>query len=198
MSKDNKKRKKHHKKHRVVLPYITTPIVYLLISLIIVVPAAFIGMNIAVNAVHKAQQVLTVDYNDIDISTDTDGNLTACDYIGNIECPQLGLKSDIYYGINRVSLRNGCGMEYDENGALNIVGYSAAAFKPLLNVKIDNVFTLTTKDGEKMYRVSEIANKPVKNTDESTLVLCTTKSNEAFSYYAKDKLYVVAKEVLYE
>ena len=54
----SKKTKRHHKKHHTVMPYIVTPIIYVLIAMIVIVPASIGLMNTAVNLVHRAQKTL--------------------------------------------------------------------------------------------------------------------------------------------
>lgn len=154
--------------------------------MVVIVPLLMGGLNFAVNTVHEAQQVLTIGYDD----------RAEGDPIATIYCKRIGLKSDVYKGINRVSLRYGCGMSDDENG-VRFAGYSSGAFKPLLKVKKNDIITISNNDGETMYQVTDISSK-VKDVGDGYIVLSTSKNNSPFSYYDSEKLFVTAKEVLYE
>lgn len=184
--KTKKQKGSRTKKHYTVLPYFTTPLIFVVISMVVVVPMLIFGLNFAVDTVHSAQKVLTIDYNDKSVS----------DPVATIHCHRIGLKADIYNGINRVSLRNGCGMTDDENG-VRIAGYSSGAFRPMLKVRLDDILTLTVGDEETMYRVVDISNE-LKDADADCIVLSTSKDNSPFSYYDSEKLFVTAKEVRYE
>lgn len=191
MSKEEKRRSTKRrsgrtKKHHTVLPYITTPLIFVVISMVVVAPILAGGLNFAVDTVHEAQQVLSIGNND----------RVAGDKVASIRCRRIGLNADVYSGINRVSLRNGCGMTDDENG-IRIAGYSSSVFKPLLNTKMDDVFTITIGDEETMYRVVDVSNE-LKDANDDCIVLCTTKDNAPFSYYDSERLFVTAKEVRYE
>ena len=118
MSEDNKStsqfnnsKRKSHKKHYTVLPYFSTPIVYVLVSLIAIVPICFVLMNVAVTAVHSAQKTLTPDFCDITAnseykpSTKSSGTaeipkFSASKKIGKIVCDSAGLNAGVYYGLN--------------------------------------------------------------------------------------------------
>lgn len=199
MSNKEKKRKKHHhKKHYTVLPFITTPIIFILISMVVMVPALVVGMNYCVDAVHSAQQVLSIDYNDKDISVDTDGDPDACEYIGTLACKSAGLDAEIYYGVNRVSLRNGCAMseKSDFDGAIYIAGYSVGDFRAISKLDDGDIIELNSAYGNKSYKVTKtVEADKLPEISGKCLVLSTSKDNLPFSYYDSSKLFVVATEV---
>lgn len=187
MSNEKKREtKKRNKKHYTVLPYITTPLIFVLISMVVVVPMLVAGLNFAVNTVHDAQNVLVYTNND----------RTQGEPVATIKCNRIGLSADVYNGINRVTLRNGCGMTDDENG-IRFSGYSSGVFKPLLKVKMDDIFTIKMGEDETIYRVVDISSES-KNVGDDCIVLSTSKDTSPFSYYDSEKLFVTAKEVRYE
>lgn len=178
------------------MPYISTPIVFVLISFVVVVPMLFGIMHFAINAVHIAQQSLTIGYNDVEIGDDGDNELDVCEYVGTLSCGEAGLNTDVYYGINRVSLRNGAGMSKKSvlGESVKLSGYSSGAFRALYNLREGDVISFSVNDDKRLYQITDIVLS--KNADvNGDLILCTTKDNSAFSYYDDDMLYVIAKEV---
>lgn len=212
-SKSNKKHKKHSRRHFAVLPYLTTPLLFVLISMIVIGPACVIGMNFAVNTVHKAQKTLAIDYNDIQPIDDYVGsdkvsgevdkpNLNVSQKMGIITCENAGLNADVYYGINRVSLRNGVALEADgklcgEGGKINVYGYALSNFKALNNADVNDIIHFETLWGTYEYKVTSktVASSIPDTGNSETLVLVTAKDSDAFSDYGYEKLYVVAKLV---
>lgn len=190
------KTKKHHKRGNKTSSYFLTPIIYVLVSMIVVIPVLIGGMHFAVNTVHNAQETLSIDYNDISVSDDADGDamLDICEYVGTVECERVGLYSPVYYGINRVSLREGCGLGY--NGELKrLFGYSSTVFKPLNKLEVGDAIILSTSAEKTKYKVTSIYDKDVSDSVENGLVLCTTKDSSPFSIYDKARAFVVAEEV---
>ncbi|MFR5876086.1 MAG: sortase domain-bontaining protein [Eubacterium sp.] len=202
------KHKKHRKNHFAVLPYILTPLVFVLISLIVVVPVGFRVMNMAVDTVHKAQETLTMDYNDVQANNNYSKSRTkdepyrpdSVSKFGEIICKSAGLNADAYYGINRVSLRNGVGISSQaslpgEDGVINAYGYASTCFKALKNVRVGDIITFETSWGMYYYEVTDVLisdRAPTLNTEQG-LLLATAESSKAFSCFDGKKLYVVAK-----
>lgn len=208
-SKSNKKKRRHS----TILPYITTPLIFVLISMVVIAPMCFVGMNFAIDTVHSAQKVLARDFNDVEANLDyegsskTDGSvsipkLSTSQKLGVITCENAGLYADVFYGINRVSLRNGVGLESDSalcgmGKNVEIYGYASSGFKALGNVKNGDIIGFETLWGAYSYQVEEIAvleNAPKKSGKEY-LVLATDEDKNAFSSFNKDKLYVVARKL---
>lgn len=213
--KNSQKINKRHKrkKHYAVLPYFTTPLIYILISMIVVVPMSFVGMRMAVKSVHKAQTVLTMDYNDVEpaldfeASTVKDGKaelpkLYACQKIAEITCENAGVKADVLYGTNRVSLRNGVGLDADNSAfgqgkAVRIYGNRSTKFKSLDNLEIGDNIKVDAIWGQYKYKVVDVKNakNASSDVDEETLYLITSRNSDAFSNFNDEKLVVVAKLV---
>ncbi len=221
MSEDNNKttsqsnKKKRHKKRRIVLPYIFTPIIYVLISLIVVVPIGIGLLNFAVDNVHKAQQVFTMGYYDVApeqekfVASDKKsgkvslGDIKPFYQYGIISCEEAGLNSDIYYGLNRVSLRNGAASSSEsklpgQGGEIDIYGYSSAAFKSLKYVDKGDIIIFQTNYGLFKYKVYEsgLSDKPLrKNNSSEQLILACSENDKAFSNFSSKKYYVCAELV---
>jgi ribosomal 50S subunit-recycling heat shock protein len=197
------KHKKHRRHHFAVLPYILTPIVFVLISLIVVVPVGLHMMNVAIDTVHTAQKTLTIDYNDVKASDnvlDSDGEFVLATKIGKVTCENAGLSTDLYYGINRVSLRNGAAVkstasDFDNEGAVDIYGYTSTAFKSLKYVEEGDIITVETNNGVYRYEVTDVAIgvKSPESTAKQKIVLASAKSDEAFATFNDEKLYVVGE-----
>lgn len=201
-------RKSHRKNHFAVLPYIVTPIIFVLISLIAVVPACVHMMNMAIDTVHTAQETLSIGLNDVEAKNEysgvqTDGKASKPSDIskfGEIICENAGLKADAYYGINRVSLRNGAGVSSEaalpgDNGVVNVYGYASDSFKALKYVEAGDIITFETGWGVYYYEVTDVSTSeeaPVLTADQG-LVLASAKNNDAFSCFDDAKLYVVAE-----
>lgn len=197
-STSKKKNKKHHKKHRVVLPYIKTPIIYVLISMIIAVPVMLGLMYYAVNTVHKAQDVLVKDYYDVEVVDDNNPNdqIELCECFGTLSCKDVGLNTAVYYGINRVSMRDGVGMSTSSalEEHIDIAGYPSGAFRALYDIEIGDTIELDSVAGDMFYEVVDISVKEVNTpVDGSTLVLCTAKDTSPFSFYDNERLFVTAR-----
>lgn len=202
-----------HKKRYVVLQYIVIPILFVLISLVAVVPVSMFLLNESVDLVHKVQETLTMDYNDLHSSDEqfrqsdkTGGSVqlpkfVSSEKIGSIVCENAGLNTNLYYGLNRVSLRSGAAVCCDsslfgENACVNIFGYASTAFKALYNMDIDDEIVVQTSWGKYSYRVvscESMAAAP--ETDGNILVLSTSKNNKAFSNFDDEKYYVTAEYV---
>lgn len=199
--------KKHRSHHFAVLPYIITPIIFVLISLIVVLPVGVHIMNTAIDTVHTAQQTLVIDYNDIEAKNDYSGvtdesigeSISSASKFGEIICENAGLKTDAYYGINRVSLRNGVGVKTNgvlpgQDGEVDAYGYVSTYLKALKYVEVGDIITFETKWGTYKYEVTDVvtsADVP-KSSAKQSLVLSTSRSSKAFSVFNDEKLFVVA------
>lgn len=213
-SQSNKQNKKSKRKYT-VLPYIYKPVIFLLISMIFVFPVCKIALDFAVQTVHSAQKVFVKDNFDFDVSDDfkadnRDGGffdpptLYHNEKIAEITCDAVGLKSNVYYCINRVTLRNGLAMSAQsrlcgQGGAVNLAGYSSTFLKPLSNIKNGDVIKVVTSWGTFEYKVFDICSmnsaqlqEKIDENDE-TLVISTSKDDKAFSNFDSNKKYVLAK-----
>ena len=203
MSEDNKStsqfnnsKRKSHKKHYTVLPYFSTPIVYVLVSLIAIVPICFVLMNVAVTAVHSAQKTLTPDFCDITASSEYKPSKK----IGKIVCDGAGLNAGVYYGLNRVSLRYGAALNAKtalpgQNKTVQVFGYSSTAFKALKNVKKGDTISFETEWGTYTYSVTDAcALETAPSASDNELVLASDLGG-AFSFQNGKMLYVTARLV---
>lgn len=217
MSKEGNTKKtktnRYHRRRFAVLPYAFTPIIFVLILMIGFVPTSIVLMNYAVDTVHEAQKVLISDYNDIEAVDDYVENLQSSGSveapklktshkIGEIKCEKSGLSTDVYYGINRVSLRNGVALEADGSicgagSSVNVYGYSSSGFKGLRNLDSGDIISFNTSWGAYRYEVVSSAVLPTApyTQGEENLILATSDDDKAFSSFNKNKYYVVAKFV---
>ena len=193
------------RKERGIEPYITVPLVYILISLIFVLPL-FVGfVNTSVNAVHKFQNSFSADYCDyyvystrFDNKTLDYNKISLCEKVGVLRCSSVGIEQDVYYGINRVSLRNGVALStessFDGNPSLSAAGYSKGALKGLNNLEEGDSITFETTD--KIYEFTVVSNtvkSAPANENGAGLVISCDNEEKAFSEMGKDNRYVVCE-----
>ena len=195
------------KKERGVVPYIFIPLSFVLISLIAVIPL-FVGfVNYCVGTVHTIQKTLVQDYSDTEVYSYRFDNKTlvyengrfgVCEKIGVLKCESVGINTDVYYGVNRVSLRSGAGVSSKSNFGtydmkLNIAGYSTKAFKGLNNVSVGDTITFETTEKIYEYTVESntVGSYPEDDSVSGMILSCDVES-KAFSAIANEKRYVVA------
>lgn len=194
-----------HRKHYAVLPYILTPIIFVLISLLIALPVGKVLMNYAVNTVHKAQAELTMDFNDIQPNRAENENNTSLDSIsiqagqklGSILCDTAGVHTDVYCGLNRVSLREGAALKTDASlpgsgRTVKIAGYRTTALKNIDFIKKGDIITFETTWGSFAYKVYAIKVQTESTEKEGDLVIGTAVDTKPFSSYEDKQLYVYA------
>jgi sortase A len=92
--------------------------------------------------------------------------------IGRIEIPRLGLSAMVMEGTSKKNLRHAVGHITGtalpgDQGNLGISGHRDTFFRPLRNIRLDDVITLTTPLGEYRYRV--ISTKVVPPSDTTVL-----------------------------
>lgn len=202
-----KKRRSRKRKNEAIV-YVSMPIIFVLISMTVAVPILCGLMNYAVNYVHTAQKTLCMDYYDIktDNSFDAANSSSYADSIhigklmGNIKCDRVGLNERVYYGINRVSMRNGAGMDNTSylpgnEGCVYIAGYASSAFGTLYNIKKGDSLTLETYWGKFNYKVVDAGvGKDVNEMKPKgdSVILATSSSTDAFAVNNNEKYYVAA------
>ncbi|MBR3150193.1 MAG: hypothetical protein IKF64_08480 [Eubacterium sp.] len=204
--------KKQQKKRATIRPLIITPIVFVLISMIVIAPTFSKVFGIMKNEVHDAQKTLKIDYNDISVDDEyfkacqkdgteiTRDGLNVCDKVATIECNNAAVGCDVYYGINRVSKRSGAGLSvkqglFGEGKQIHVDGDVLTVFKALKYVNKGDVFTVKTATEEIQYTVTEITKGEEYggNAQGEYLLLTTQSSTDAFEYQNKQKLMVVAE-----
>ena len=195
------------KKDRGIVPYITTPLSYCLVALIVVLPLLIAFVNFSVKTVHKAQEQLVIDFNDIEVNTERFDNnslvyendkISVCEKVAVLKCTKIGLETNVYYGVNRVSMRNGVGISSKSvfdgyKSKLNIAGYSTGMFKGLHNIKKGDVLVFETTD--KIYEYTVVSNKIEASPESrysSGMILSCDEEGKGFSAYNAEKRYVVA------
>ncbi|MBQ9531458.1 MAG: sortase [Eubacterium sp.] len=204
--KHSKKSKK--KKDRGIIPYITTPLIFCLISLVVVLPMLISFTNIAVKSVHNVQEKIPYGINDAVVHSERFDNKTLeydvekiglCEKVGVLRCERVGIDTEVFFGVNRVSLRNGVGLSAksklnNNNSKLDIAGYSSAYFKGLNNVKKGDVIVFETTD--KIYEYEVVSNRVELSPEakySTGMILSCDKESKAFSAYNEKKRYVVAE-----
>lgn len=205
-SKTKTKHKKHkRKKHFTVYPYLNYSFAFVLISMVVVIPILVIGLNSAVNTVHNAQKVLVRDLYDWSLDNTyeekNESNYLEDIYngklIGTVSCSRAGIYEKVYYGTNRVTMRDGVGMSNDSylpgnGGCTNIAGYVSSSFKGLYDVNKGDVIVLETYWGTFKYSITDMYEADSqKETEGDTITLATFTSTDAFACQNGKMLYVV-------
>lgn len=203
----------HTKRHKgPVYPYIYRSLSFVLISLFVFAPLMMIGLDMAKSTVADAQTYLKIGYNDVSVD-DSSNNKTGKDFIdsirigsllGTVSCERIGLNEKVYYGDNRVSRRNGVGLNsksylFGMGGPSKIAGYNSSSFKTLYNVKQGDIITVESNLGTFKYKVYKTTvAKKAETVIGDKLMLATSKSTDAFSYFADEHFYVYAKLIVEE
>lgn len=184
---------------------------YLIVASAAMVIVIIAAMPKAAEYVHKAEAGLGMRTRHIQLDDSTyeplsnNGNYTENAYsygqlIGNITCENVGVNCNIYYGANRVSMRNGAGLSGNDsifglNGVSLVIGYDETFFSGLKYCSNGDIITVTTDYGEYRYKVSETAyiqeDKQAYRSDSGEkLVLCAVCSD--FSEHSGEYFYVFA------
>lgn len=195
-----------------VYPYIYRSLSFVLISLFVFAPLMMIGLDMAKSTVADAQTYLKIGYNDVSVD-DSSNNKTGKDFIdsirigsllGTVSCERIGLNEKVYYGDNRVSRRNGVGLNsksylFGMGGPSKIAGYTSSSFKTLYNAKQGDIITVESNLGTFKYKVYKTTvAKKAETVIGDKLMLATSKSTDAFSYFADEHFYVYAKLIVEE
>lgn len=188
-----------------IYPYLYRTVSFVLLSLLLFAPLMMVGLDEAKNTVRDAQSYLKMDYNDLQIGK-VESNKTGEDFIddieigtllGTISCERIGFNENVYYGYNRVSMRNGGGLDsrsylFGMGGVTKIAGYSSD-FGSLYNVKKGDIIEVQSNLGDFKYKVYKAElSETADDAKDNSLILGTTKSNEAFSSLAGEYYYVYA------
>lgn len=195
-------------KHHAVLPYILTPVIFVLIAMVVALPVGKLMLNYAINTVHKAQTQLTMGFNDMEpIETVNENNTDASsarfyygEKLGTVVCERAGLNTGVYFGINRLSMRAGAGLSVKAalpgtGDTVKIAGHATTAFKALGYVMIDDIIVVSTNWGEYSYKVYDIQVQANSTENKGDLVLSAPISSTPFASYQQEHLYVYASPV---
>ncbi len=207
---DNKK--KTQKKHHTVREYVLTPIVFVLISLIVVLPLSFALLKFSISTAHKVYSSFSMTSYDfrLDDSTYTksgvkNGTVTIPsikygDKIGELKIRKAGIETSVYYGRNIVSAKYGAGLKTSEklpgqNGTVEIYANVSGAFSSLNKLEVGDEIKLSTSWGEYVYTVSDVTvdiDMP-EAIFPQTLLLYTANDSKVFSTLNEEKLFVLSE-----
>lgn len=92
--------------------------------------------------------------------------------IGRIDIPRIGLSAVIFEGTGKITLRRAVGHISDtplpgQRGNSGLAGHRDSFFRPLKDVRLEDVIAITTLNGEYRYRV--VSTRVVKPTEVSVL-----------------------------
>lgn len=214
---------KGSRKENLFNKYLVCIFSFLAIALAFTIIGLFIVNTPAANAVHKLEDSFKMRVRDVEIDDSTyfpnvpdgaelENDTTAFyvhlgDKIANVSIESCGLNCSVYYGANRVSMRNGAGLSsilgcVDSNGRLNhdsmlvIKGYDETFFSSLKYAQIGDIVTLDSNLLPAMqYRIVDakyISDDVQSYSDDadSMLVLCSICSD--FSEHGGEHYYVFA------
>lgn len=198
-----------HKIRRGSKDYFTKTIAYLIILLAITISVVIATINPVTSLVHRVEEHYAIQSRDIVLDDSTyapntaqnaaDVNVSYGDKIANITSDDFALNCSVYYGSNRITMKNGAGLHTDSDMPLNgtslILGYAESCFSSLEYCEKGDVITLTTNYGEYNYRVNDIkyidSNATAyKKAEGNKLVLCALTSD--FSQHSGENLYIFA------
>ena len=103
-----------------------------------------------------------------------------------------------------MSRRNGVGLNsksylFGMGGPSKIAGYNSSSFKTLYNAKQGDIITVESNLGTFKYKVYKTTvAKKAETVKGDKLMLATSKSTDAFSYFADEHFYVYAKLIAEE
>ncbi|MEX2302040.1 MAG: class D sortase [Bryobacterales bacterium] len=111
--------------------------------------------------------------------------------IGRIEIPRLGLSAVVVEGLDRRTLRRAVGhipgtALPGQSGNAGIAGHRDTFFRPLKDIQVDDIITLTTRGGEYRYRV--VSSRVVSPHDVEVL---NPTSNEVLTLVTCHPFYFV-------
>jgi sortase A len=125
--------------------------------------------------------------------------------IGRIEIPRLGLSVIVVEGVDRLILRRSVGhipgtALPGQPGNVGISGHRDTFFRPLRNIRRDDIITLTTLLGEYRYRVVSTkvvspSDVGVLDTSETEILTLVTCYPFYFVGFAPDRFIVRAERV---
>ncbi|MDE5985483.1 MAG: sortase [Eubacterium sp.] len=220
MSSENRKVSKKENLFNKYLVYIFS---FLTIALAFTVMGLFIVNTPVTNVVHKLEDNFKMLVRDVEIDDNTyfpnvpdgaepennttDFKVHLGDKIANVSIESCGLNCSVYYGINRVSMRNGAGLSsilgcVDSKGRLNhdsmlvIKGYDETFFSSLKYAEIGDIVTLDSNFSPAMqYRIVDAKYisedvQPYSDDADAMLVLCGICSD--FSEHSGERYYVFA------
>ena len=193
---------------------IITPVVFVLIAIVIALPASVKGYHLLTYKVHEIRSTLNnysydckpddTYYNEClkeGVAQTAEGLKTA-DKVAEIECNNAAISCDVYYGYNYVSRRNGACVSaedklFGEGGRVHLDGDASAEFKALSNVEKGDVFTVRTTGGEYQYTVTDVQTLDMNyqiypKVKGEHLLITSQASRDVFAHQSMQELVVVA------
>lgn len=203
--KENKSRR-HRKARGAAYPYVNRTVTFVFASMFLFAPVMLIGLDKAKSTVADAQNYLTQGYYDVAVDekqSDKIGKefintIKIGSLLGTVTCEKVGLNEKVYYGNNRVSLRNGAGLDnksylFGMGGTSKLNGCSSSSFGSLYNIEKGDIITVTSNLGTFKYKVYKTAvSDKADSTKGDTLLLSTAKSSEPFAALDDENYYVYA------
>lgn len=207
-----RQKSKKHKKKTIFTVYVLRIIIFLAISLGLTTIAIGIAMPYGTRLVNAVEASMPMNVGDVTLDNSfgamTDvGNIPSIDKIpygrqvAVIQCDDIDLKADCYFGANRISMRNGVGISgeytlFGEEGVSVVTGYEQGIFSNLDKIEKGSEVKVSCKYGEYTYVVYDKLYKPEKDnflTNNSGDNLILTGICSDFSQHSGERLYVYAK-----
>lgn len=183
---------------------------YTLIALVVIIPLAVIVYTNCAGIVHRAQQAVGISANELTVDNSYEES-NAKEYIdtvkvgkllGRITNEDVGINEMVYYGLNRVCLRNGVAMSsssylFGEGGCTKVSGYSSTSLNRLNDIPVGAVIRVQTYWGDFEYEVKDKYESDSAHAipDGDYLLLAVNSGTKAFSIQSDNNIYVVAELV---
>lgn len=192
MSETGKHSSKKHKSKNVLKEYISSIIVFIAISLVIIIPATVVVFPVASRLVHRVEDAYSMDIEDIELNENLadyeNGEINYGDRVATLKCSDKGINCSVFYGMNRVSSRNGVGISTSSSaigqaGNTAISGYDETYLSALKLVEKGDEITITTKNKRYTYKVKSIIKREKGDStieeldDKNQLVLYSVSSS---------------------
>lgn len=191
MNEKNEKRKSYkHKQRNILKDYFLYNFVFLLVLTAITVGVIFTAIKPVTAFVHKAEAAAPMSVADLEVKKSVQlekyspEKTEYASYVANITCQSRGLNAPVYLGLNRVSARNGVGVDskafFTENKTSVVAGYDETYFGALKYLEIGDELVVSTADAEIKYIVTDCGYDTQKtdfNDVKSDIVLYSSFSD---------------------
>lgn len=162
----NTTKRKRYKEKNVVLEYVLKAFLFVAVAMAVLIFGIAAALEPATEYVHKIEKAYCMQAKDIVI----DKNASLIDYnnkdkslygapIAYISCENKGINTEVYYGLNRASMRNGVGLLtksslFGDEGSV-IGGLDQTYFSALKTVEAGDIVKITTASSVIMYKVKD-------------------------------------------
>lgn len=208
-------KKKGNRRKSLYENYFLNMILYLIAAAAVMIIVIVAAMPKAAEFVHKAEAGLGMSTRHIRLDDSSynplsnDGNYLENGYsygqlIGNITCENAGLNCNVYYGANRISMKNGSGLSGNDSifglkGISFVTGYDETYFYNLKYCEKGDVITVTTNYGEYSYKVTDTSyideDKQAYRDDGESECLVLSAVCSDFSEHSGECFYVFADRI---